>query len=421
MVLRDDVYFNDGDKLHGEDVIYTYKMFIDAPSSSLANYFTCIDFENTIVSDDGLTVTIRFSQEFGPFATYIEHCTVVNKSAVESWTEDDARWWDSPISTGPYEVVENVSGSHTIYKLREDYWKTEKPDWDEITVYYYTDATAMFVAFQNNEIDLVLNVGTTDAAKLMAGDIANAGYGVVGSNSVLFFCMSPYQQEFTDINVRKAIAHALDVEAIGEVAFGVLYQAADSVLSPDTQYYVSQGRYEYDLELAKQYMAESAYPDGFTVDVVHTNDTATTRMYEMFQAYLDQIGVHLNLTAYDVPTCIPMWMNEGVTAIQTMKVTGGNPMREPHSALSAQCVTGVFPAARVLDEEYNEYYLKSAYSTNSEVRSAAYKSMQNWLHENYQCLPLFEETACFAYNTGVISGCEFASVERPDLLYCYPA
>ena len=57
-------------------------------------------------------------------------------------TEDEI--WNSPVGTGPYTCVENVSGSYATFKRNEDYWG-DKPAAEEITIRYYAEETTMMI------------------------------------------------------------------------------------------------------------------------------------------------------------------------------------------------------------------------------------------------------------------------------------
>lgn len=420
--LKDNVYFSDGDQLTGEDVIYSFYIQSLGVQST---YYACVDFDNCYVSDDGLTVTFKFFDEYGPFEAMLDTPQIVNKSAVENLSSDDESWRDSPIGSGPYEVVENVSGSHATYRLRDDYWDdTFEAQWDEIIVNYYTEATAMFIAFENGELDLVCSVGANDAARLESGSTSlgdKAAYEFVNTNNVYCLALGSTREEFQDEKVREAIAHCIDVDGLGQVAFGSLYNSSDSVLSSTCNYYVSTGTYEYDVEYAKQCMAESGYPDGFTVNVVGINSTEAEAMWEVIQAGLSEIGITMNLETYELGTALVMWMEEDTTDLMLMSVNGGNPMCEPYLCLSMTMDGTVFPSSVIRDDEYQEHFAAAVYTSDTEQRAEEWEWIQTWLYENYQAIPMVEPLSCYAYNTDVISYCEFNTGESPNLRFCYAA
>ena len=418
--MRDDAYFSDGDRVQAEDVNYSF--WLNA-QGMMASYYSCIDYDATEISDDGLTLTWHFNQEYGPFESLMDTPQIVNKSAVENLASDEPEWWDQPIGSGPYEVVENIAGSHATYRLRDNYWKEDfEPQWDEIIVNYYSEPTAMFIAFENGELDVVCSVAANDAARLAEGQTQlgdKAAYEFVSTNNVYCLTLSNYREELQDPKVREAIAHAVDVDGLGQVAFGTLYNPADSVITSTTSYYVSTGQYEYDVEYAKQCMAESAYPDGFTLNVVAINAPEQISMWEVIQGGLEQLGITMNFQTYDLGTALVEWMKEGATDMMLMSVNGGNPMREPYMCLSMTQEISPFPAGRVLDADYQEHFNNSVYTSDTDQRAEEMAWVQNWLHDNFQALPMVEDLVCYAYNTDTVDHCEFYTGSTPSFLWCF--
>ena len=420
--MRDDVYFADGDQMTGEDVLFTFEAWTQGIHAS---DYAALDIENSYVSDDGMTVTFVFFEPFGVFESGLDIPHITNKSAVEGISSDDEIWWNTSYGSGPYEVVENITGSHSTYRLRDDYWNKDfEPQWDEIIINYYSEATAMFIAFENGELDLVCSVGANDAARLQTGDTQlgdKAEYEFISDNSVYCLNLNNNRAELQDPKVREAIAYAIDKDGLGEVAFGVLYKTADSQLSEKTKYYISTGGYAYDLEYAKQCMAESNYPDGFTLDVVAQNGTETTAMWEVIQGCLAEIGITLNFQSYDLTSCLELWMQETGNDMFFMNVYGGNSELDPWKSIGQSKAESPFPASRVPDEEYQEHLYAGTYTSDNSVRQENYEWLQEWLHENFQCIPLVENLVCYTYNTDVVDHCECYTASTPRLMWCFAA
>ena len=419
--VRDGVYFSDGDQLTGEDILYTFRSA--ATSSIQSSYYDSVDYDASTVSDDGLTVTFVFKQEFGPFESLLDNPHIMNRSAVEFLASDEPSWWDQPIGSGPYEVVENIAGSHTTFRLREDYWNKDSiPPWDEITVNFYSEPTAMFIAFESGELDFICNAASGDVSRLISGEIQNAGhaaYELVSNNNVMCLNLSANKAELQDPKVREAIAHIIDTEGLGQVVLGPLAGSPDSVLSSTTSYYYSVGAYEYDPDYARQCMAESAYPDGFELKAVTVSNERYEKTMEVLQGCLEEIGIRLSFQSQDVAACIGAWMTPGSTDIALMEVLTGNSMREPFACLSLTVDSGAFSDFRVYDpdREYAGLFEKATYSTDPAVRAENYELLQQWLHDSFQCIPLMEDMACVAWNSDKVASVDLCSANSPNLLH----
>jgi len=423
--LRDDVYFNNGEQMIVEDVLWSLeKSATDemSPPTRRAS-FSIIDFDASSIADDGLTLTLKLTEEYAVFETEIGDFSIADKSSCEDWALDDERWWDSPIASGPYEIVENISGSHTTYKLREDYWNKDVSNaWDEIILTYYQEASAMFIGFENGEFDVALGISAEDAARLQSGGVQNAeniAYRTIPDNAAFMLSLDYNKKELADSKVREAVANAIDYEAIGEVAYGELYRSVDSIVMPASPFYVSQGTYDKGLEYAKQCMAESAYPGGFDVHIIAMNTQQKT--CEILQGNLSEIGINVTFETYDSSTAMSMIVEQGSTDMMLMSVIGGDPSGDPSLLLSNYEENSNFPSAQVYDKEYNEHFIESMYTFSEEKRVEAYAWLQSWVYENVGYIPLCEPMECYAYNTDTVASADIYSINLVQPQYIIPA
>jgi len=423
--LRDDVYFNNGEQMIAEDVMWCLQKSATnemSPPSQRAS-FEIIDFDASTIADDGLTLTLKLTKEYAPFEIALDDFPITDESSCEDWAPDDERWWDAPVASGPYEIVENVSGSQTTYKLREDYWnKDVSYAWDEIIVTYYQEASAMFIGFENGEFDVALGIGAEDAARLESGGVQNAGnitYRTIPDNAAYMLSLDYNKKELADPKVREAVANAIDYEAIGEVVYGGLYRPVDSIVMPVSPFYVSQGTYDKGLEYAKQCMAESAYPDGFDVHVTAMNTQQKT--WEILQGSLSEIGINVAFETYDPGATMGMIVEQGSTDMMVQDIPGGDPTGDPSTILANFGENGQFPAGQVYDKEYNEHFTESMYTFSEEKRAEAYAWLQSWVYENVGFIPLCEPMECYAYNTDTVASADVYTMNLLQPQYIIPA
>jgi len=413
--LRDDIYFTNGEQMIGEDIAYSFENTAADFAGPWASYFQAIDFDATVISEDGMTVTFTFKEPKGAFVNMTDFASILDYSEVGSWADDDPRWWDSPIGSGPYTVVENVSGSYTRFAKNENYWnKDSLPQWDEIIMHFYNDQTAMFVAFENNEVDIVFNLGATDTARLTAGMGGDIEYKLISKNSNHAFCMDPEKAEFQDAKVREAIANVLNPAEIGDVAFGEFYEVADSILGPGCQYYKSVGTYDGGVEYAKQCMAESNYPGGFSVYTASTE--ADSVALEVIQTQLAQIGIDLKVDYLDNAAVITKITEPSTVDVMLMSNYGGNSPADPEFDMQGYFDEGPYYPTRILDPEYNEHFNAASSTTDTNKRAENYAWVQQWLYDNFQAIPLYDPLqSCAWHNSEVADASGLYSIMRVDL------
>lgn len=101
----------------------------------------------------------------------------------------------------------------------------------------------------------------------------------------------------SDINVRKAIFHAIDREKIVNELYGEYNQVLNSLFPEDSYYYYqSWMEYNYDIEKAEEYLKKAGYgtDNPLYITIGSTSDSDTKRMIEeMIKEDLSKIGIEI--------------------------------------------------------------------------------------------------------------------------------
>ncbi len=160
------------------------------------------------------------------------------------------------------------------------------------------DAAARAAGLEAGEIDLT-HISLTDIDRLKEHpglEVENrpAAYGARHHQIVLNLDLEPLQ----DVRVRKAIAHAIDLEQIHQIVFYGYSQVAPSPISPLLTKWVNPDirPYPFDVELANRLLDEAGYPVGadgyrFTLDIA--NNPANDSRFPAFVAQsLKAVGIN---------------------------------------------------------------------------------------------------------------------------------
>jgi peptide/nickel transport system substrate-binding protein len=106
-----------------------------------------------------------------------------------------------------------------------------------------------------------------------------------------------------DIRVRRAIAHAINVDDLVRYVGKDVGPKGCSVVPPG---YLgedcSAGSYAYDPAKAKALLAEAGHPDGITLKVTVSNISALLSIMEIIQSQLGKVGIKLEMNVVDHPT-----------------------------------------------------------------------------------------------------------------------
>lgn len=394
--LYDDATFSNGEPVTCEDVIWSWYRTVEQQGSEMQN-LEFIDFENTeIINDKEMVLAYNFP--FSPALGFMSMTTwgaVLCKSAMENATADD--YWDSPVGSGPYTVVENVSGVGTTYALREDYWNpATMPEAETIYVRNYSDTNTMFIDYETGALDMAFDIDPTDAARVVNGEVADTSYEIISENDITSLAFPEYMEVFDDINVRKALSLATDVDALTEIGYGVLGQVASSNLPSGISYALETGKNEYDPEEAKRLLEEAGYKDGdLSFLVVVVTDPELDRLATVLQEQWAAIGVELEILSVDLATAIPYYMAGDTDVI--FNQGGGVGSYDPYEVLQMSMEQSSNATIRITDATFNQYCRTGMSSTDEAVAQEAYENAQQWLADNYRMIPIVEMSSCVVY------------------------
>lgn len=420
MECRDDVYFANGDQMTGEDVLFSIKTLVDRETNQAA-YYATVDWENSSVSEDGFTVYLANTQEFGPGVINMGVVYLLDKSWCEETGFDNIDpWLNSPNGSGPYEVSEYVTDSHVTLTLRDNYWG-EFSGAKTVTINHFAEDSAMYMALETGEIDLALNIAESDYSRALTDDKIAVMTTHEGENILL--ALDNSNQYLNDENVRLAIAYGVNWQDVAESARGELAEVPGSIITSVSPYYKNVGAYEYNPEKAKQYMEAAGYTaDGsvvnFTLNMTTVDQAVKTNAATVIQYYLQQLGITLQMNFTDFPTAFSAWLTEGGTDLNFQDSDTGSVCGEPYISLRffpAELAT--FPFAAISDETFVTLYNEANYTTDDEMRKEKYAELQQYVHDHAMIIPLYESVDAVAYNPEKIENVSLHSAVSANLRY----
>src|SRR3972149_10283379 len=181
---------------------------------------------------------------------------IVNKQAVDKFKS-------APIGTGPFKFVEWVRGDHITLTKFDDYHKKGIPYLDKVTYKFIGDPSAQIASLKAGDIDVIAYDVSPENALLLEKDpkfkVLN-GY----TTTEVILSTNNSRKPFTDVKVRRAIAHAIDRNALIKGAMSGYGMPIGSHMDPGNPYYVDlTSVYPYHPQKAKQLLTDAGYPDGF--------------------------------------------------------------------------------------------------------------------------------------------------------------
>jgi len=298
--LRPGVKFSDGSPLTADDVVLSLTRAIDQ-KGDWGFLFSPV---KSVTKVDDRTVAIHMSEPFAPLLAALSTfaASIYSKAQFDKYGQDMAQ---HPLGTGAF-VLDSWQKGSTITLVRNPaYWQTGKPKIDRVIMRVVGDDNTRVLQLQSGQVDLIDFVPPNQVEQ-----VRGAGLKVyaVNGTAVLRYTLNETVKPLDEVNVRAALAFAVDREAVAKNVYFGLATVARSLLPSTTLYYdPNADPMTYDLAKAKAFLAKSSVPGGFTL---------TAQLPAGNQTYLDaatiwgnglkQIGVTLKIDRLETTTLIQM-------------------------------------------------------------------------------------------------------------------
>ena len=287
--LRKGVLFHNGREFVAEDVVHSMERVKD--ESKHVNIRPLAATIESVEAKDKYTAVMHFSALSPGIFEFLDLFFIM---AHESFDKIDT----NPIGTGPFKFVEWIPGERARFVKFEDYWQEGRPYLNEVIVRVIPDVETQLANLETGEVDMLFPLPTTHYHRVNETPGLRAFTGTEGA-LVYNFVLNCQEEPFTDKRVRQAMQWAIDREKMVELAFGGIGEVwiqpvpKDSLLfDPDLE-----GYYTFDLDKAKDLIAEAGYPNGFDVEIMaQSNFPEFVSMAEILQADLAKIGVNARIT-----------------------------------------------------------------------------------------------------------------------------
>lgn len=294
-----------GNPLTSSDVQYSVTKAKEIGKESTSKLIDEIE----IVDDYNFIVHFSDQAAMGDFEGFFSQFKIVTQAAYESKNENMSNGNDA-IGTGPYVITDHTGGSQIVFEARDDYWQTDdnyrarssRVNADKVTFSIVTEALQRAVAIENGTMDygyVSLN---------SKNDLEAKGFGIVPVPDNLTWMLFADMDEASVLSSNKELRQAL-FYALDNPSISTLFTSGDSVPVYDISntnypdyygdYYSSQDDYyQYDVEKAKELLAESGFDTSQTLKLMCASDEAATDIAEILKNLWGAIGVDVEIISY---------------------------------------------------------------------------------------------------------------------------
>jgi peptide/nickel transport system substrate-binding protein len=317
--LHKGVTFHNGDPCTSADIKWNLERVKDKAQAPIHAWKLAL--LESIETPDPQTIKLSFAKPY-PFLRVAftgstgRAATILSPRAVK---EKGKAYGRSPVGTGPFKFVEWKEGDFISLERFPNYWEKDAaggqlPYLDKLLIKFIIEPSTLVAALKTGEVDGINAVAPQFVADLRKDPKLTVSTAVGGNWRCLH--MNLAKEPFSDKNLRKAVAFAIDrKEILDRVEFGEGIIAHGPISPPMGGFYDpafetgKNGQY-FDLEQAKQFMKQSKYPNGTEVLLLSGNAGTVPRQAEVLQAQLAKIGIKVNIELADAPTFRRRWLQE---------------------------------------------------------------------------------------------------------------
>ncbi|MCA9889035.1 MAG: ABC transporter substrate-binding protein [Anaerolineae bacterium] len=398
---------DDGSPVNAEAVAYSFNRAMELQGPPTYRWEGIVD---SVAVVDEYTVEFTLTQSFAPFIGTLTQLYVINPATVEANLGDDfgqTYLKENAAGSGPF-----VQGRWEIGNLYEftavgDYWGQRAGDnrIDGFIWIIQREGSTQVNSLLSGETHVADTIDFSDIDRINETD----GFHVEQHPGYLIDTLKFNNQQgpMSDVNVRKAVASAMDYASLPQVLDNMIWVLEGPQPDNIPGFIAGLPIPTFDLDAAREYLAASDYADEWeagtlALDYVYVTDFAMEEIPGLIlQANLAEIGVTLNMT--------PMLWPDMVASCNTVE-TGPD-------------IINIYTVPAYADQDahyYNQYHSSSWGSFNScnfysnarvdelldaarsegdaAAREAMYAEVQEILVEDTPAAWMYNEAGTIAFN-----------------------
>lgn len=294
--LKTGIKFHDGTEFNAEAVKVNLDRLADQTQKLKRNSLFNMVEKTEVV--DVSTVKITLKTPFGAFINTLAHPAgmILSPKALAEYGKEVSK---HPVGTGAYVFSEWTPGTKFVSTKNPEYWGAEA-QYDSISFKTVKEDGSRVAMLQTGEADFIYPVPSMQIENLKS----DKNVKILENESIIvrYISMNVNKKPFDDVRVRQALNYAIDKNAFSQVVYSGHTSPLNSVIAPNTQFYVEQKSYDYNIEKAKQLLTEAGYADGFATKIWSNNSSVSSKADEFIQQQLAKIGVTVEVVPMEAAT-----------------------------------------------------------------------------------------------------------------------
>ncbi|MFF0271671.1 ABC transporter substrate-binding protein [Kribbella sp. NPDC004536] len=289
--LVDNAKFTNGKQFTASDAVFSINRVKTAWTISLKSAMDVVA-DAKALSPTQLQVTLAKPSNDWLFRMTTRIGAMFSESGVSALATD-------PVGTGPFKFSKWNRGDSIVLVRNDGYWGT-KPNFAQITLKYFKDATALNNALLTSTINVI---GTVQAPEALSQFTSNSKYQVIEgtTNGEVLLSFNNSRPVFKDIRTRQAIRMAIDHKALLDTCWAGRGKLIGSMVPPTDPWYEDlTGVAPYDLAKAKSLLQASGAA-GKTLRLRLPTLPYATSCGQVVKSDLEQAGLKVQIDQLEFP------------------------------------------------------------------------------------------------------------------------
>ncbi|WOJ92105.1 peptide ABC transporter substrate-binding protein [Congregibacter variabilis] len=400
-VTADDYVWSWMRALHPEmGNLYAYMLF---PVKNAEAFFTrkIDDFADVgVKAPDPQTLVVTLTDATPYFLQLMDHYSTfaVHRPTIEkhgAFTDRFTKWTrvENMVSNGPFVLDEWLLNRRISVRKSETYWDKDRVRLNKVVFYPTENAVSEERGFRSGQLH---TTGTIPMDKIPAYQaMENSPYYQEPYLGTYYYLVNTLRPPMNDSRVRRALAMAVDRDALMRSVMQNSAVSAYSITPPGTLGYQPPKTFEYDLDKARALLAEAGYPNGKGwpgVEIVYNTQEAHRKIaVALQQMWKDALNIDVTISNQEWKVYL-----DSVTNMDFGLARRGwiGDYVDPNNFLDLFLTGGGNNNTGYADPAYDELIQKIAPQAKTrEERYAAFYKAETMLMEQMPIIPLYTYTS----------------------------
>jgi peptide/nickel transport system substrate-binding protein len=313
--LRQGVKFHNGAVMTSDDVVWSFKRYLDP-----ATQWRCLsEFDGhgyakivAVEAPDPQTVIVRLDQPTALFLATLARPDCGQTAVLHRDSLGPDGKWIAPVGTGPFKFGEWKRGQYIELTRFDGYVSRSEPrsgytgakqvDVDKVRINFIPDTSAARAGLLSGSLDIVNNLSIPDLDDLKdRPEVKLSIAPALGLTGILLQSKDPLLK---DVRIRRALALSLDTKEIADVVMEGTARENNSALPVGSPYYgpVEAQGYTQNIAEAKKLLIQAGYTGQPIKLIANKRYSYVFDAAVLVQAMAESVGIKIEIEVLDWAT-----------------------------------------------------------------------------------------------------------------------